>query len=350
MIEKNVPLAGSYYPGESIKSDRIASIDNAKFLLISLVVFGHAIEPIIEQFPSIRSLYVFIYSFHMQSFAIVSGLLSSKEGGLESLKKNIYAVFLPFLICQSIFLVLKSIIEGQADFNILYPHCGMWYLLSLFLWRLFLPCAVKIKYLSLISVGCALCCGYVEGFGQFLSASRTIAFFPYFLMGYYLKQYRERIIGILIEKKIAVGILILAAGVAFYYPLAKGWLYHNCSYQQMGHSEWYAFLYRLALLFSGGIISMSFLSVLPHRFCLFSDFGKRTLYIYLIHVFILKSMIVIGFYKVLPHNQQLVLLFLIFLSAAMITISLNGYVQKVSMPFIEPEKYFRNHMPVHTHQ
>ena len=43
---------------------RIPYLDNAKFLLIALVVLGHLLE-LAEGFPHREFLYAVIYSFHM---------------------------------------------------------------------------------------------------------------------------------------------------------------------------------------------------------------------------------------------------------------------------------------------
>jgi len=173
---------------DTINSYRDNYFDNAKFILITLVIVGHIVEPILDRYGAIRAGYVFIYSFHMQMFTLISGYFSKNDGSIDSLKKNISTILLPYLFAQSLFMILKSIIEGRLCISLLDPHLALWYLLSLFFWRTILPYFVKITYYIPLSIALALLCGYFQAIDHFLSLSRTIVFFPYFLAGYYLRN------------------------------------------------------------------------------------------------------------------------------------------------------------------
>ena len=47
---------------------RNAYFDNAKLILIFLVVFGHMIQPFIDDSNAIHSLYTWMYTYHMPAF------------------------------------------------------------------------------------------------------------------------------------------------------------------------------------------------------------------------------------------------------------------------------------------
>ncbi|MEM5595768.1 acyltransferase family protein [Niallia circulans] len=49
--------------------------DNAKFILIFFVVFGHFIQSFINDNQNIYTLYKVIYTFHMPAFILISGFL-----------------------------------------------------------------------------------------------------------------------------------------------------------------------------------------------------------------------------------------------------------------------------------
>ncbi|WP_327582307.1 acyltransferase family protein [Nonomuraea sp. NBC_00507] len=55
-------------------------LDNVKFVLAALVVIGHALRPTVDA-DSARSLYIFIYTFHMPLFVVISGYLSRNFWG-----------------------------------------------------------------------------------------------------------------------------------------------------------------------------------------------------------------------------------------------------------------------------
>ena len=60
---------------EQIKN-RNYLLDNLKVVLIFFVVFGHVIEYYIKDNSVLRTIYIFIYIFHMPLFVFVSGYLS----------------------------------------------------------------------------------------------------------------------------------------------------------------------------------------------------------------------------------------------------------------------------------
>ena len=57
-----------------------------KFLLIFSVVFGHILENYIQN-PFFKSIYMFIYTFHMPLFVFITGFFakSNKGGGIKVL-------------------------------------------------------------------------------------------------------------------------------------------------------------------------------------------------------------------------------------------------------------------------
>ncbi len=70
---------------------RDSFFDNAKFILIVLVVFGHMIETFIEDNVTVYAIYKVIYSFHMPAFILVSGFFTKgiyKKGISIKSRKN----------------------------------------------------------------------------------------------------------------------------------------------------------------------------------------------------------------------------------------------------------------------
>src|SRR5690606_41893719 len=63
--------------------ERNAYFDNAKLLLIFLVVFGHAIQPFTSKNRIIDALYIWIYTFHMPAFIFLAGFFVKWLWNLE---------------------------------------------------------------------------------------------------------------------------------------------------------------------------------------------------------------------------------------------------------------------------
>lgn len=153
--------------------------DNMKFLLIVLVVFGHSLEEISleHNYAIIRA---WIYSFHMPAFIFISGYFSKhvrKNGGV---RKTIINCAIPYFIFNTIFVLWT---EKTLAINILTPRYIFWYLFSLLIWRLLIDDLKGIKGILILSILLGLYIGGIHAADRFLAISRTIVFFPYFLLG-----------------------------------------------------------------------------------------------------------------------------------------------------------------------
>lgn len=146
--------------------------DNLKFLLIVLVVFGHSLEEIslAQDYAIIRA---WIYSFHMPAFVFISGYFS------KSVRWGEYFIFNTiFALCTEKTLVI----------NILTPKYIFWYLFSLLIWRLLIDDLKRIKGIFILAMLLGLYVGGIHEADRFLAISRTIVFFPYFLLGVFADE------------------------------------------------------------------------------------------------------------------------------------------------------------------
>ena len=149
------------------------SLDSLKFILIVFVVFGHVLEEFGTKgaLGTIRSM---IYCFHMPVFVFLSGYFSKEA----SPKKLVNTCLMPFFIFNTAYILL-----AKHSYNILNPAYLYWYLLSLFFWRLLIIPFQEKKKLLIISLLLGIFAGYINEADRFLSISRTICFFPYFVAG-----------------------------------------------------------------------------------------------------------------------------------------------------------------------
>ena len=146
-------------------------IDNIKVVLIFLVVFGHLIERYIESSNTLMVIYMFIYIFHMPLFIYTSGFLSKN---LNKDKKVFFKnLLIPYILLNIVWYTLVYIYTGQVKLPILYPGWTLWFLLSLFFWRIAIKYIVQIKYILPISFILGILVGFIP-YGSILSFSRTI--------------------------------------------------------------------------------------------------------------------------------------------------------------------------------
>lgn len=165
---------------------RDSIIDSLKFILICLVILGHAIEPSRYSTSYIGWIYSPIYLFHMPLFALLSGYFS-KLGTMEKILQSSVKIFETYIVmCIVIILINHSFNE------FFHPAYANWYLLSLLFWRLSIFAVEKHKMggrnLLFISILAALFSFFVptEKSQMFLSFGRTLQFAPFFVCGYLL--------------------------------------------------------------------------------------------------------------------------------------------------------------------
>ena len=201
--------------------ERIALWDNLKFILITLVVIGHLADEFTAKSDVYKSVFLFIYTFHMPLFIFISGLFHSEK---NIVKKCIFYCSIGFLykIITLIFDRLSG--NGNVSFSLLSDGGISWFMFVLAIYTI-ISYVIKDenkKYILVFSVVLACFTGYDKSIGDFLYLSRAIVFFPFYLLGTMLKS--EDIISIKNKYKglFIVSILILLIwGFLCFYKIDK---------------------------------------------------------------------------------------------------------------------------------
>lgn len=260
--------------------------DNAKFILIVLVILGHVL-PIDLNKKVNMAVYEWVYSFHMPLFIFISGYftkISNNKKFWQSILK-----FLETFVIFTIIHIISSYLQG-GTINIVkiltVPKFALWYLLSLIWWRLMLyytPSSIRENHRMLLILSIVICylLGWVPINNEF-SFQRTFAFLPFFIAGYIAgsKKNDFKTKGY----KLQLAFLIFIALIYFISPksvctlLRQEWSYlHNHSYPI------FYFAFRVVWLFFAGCMSYCFLSIIPRKEYSWTHFGQLTLFIYIYH-------------------------------------------------------------------
>ncbi|WP_278599952.1 acyltransferase family protein [Clostridium tertium] len=271
---------------ENLKK-RYYLLDNLKVILIFFVVFGHVIEYYINDNSILMTLYIFIYIFHMPLFIFISGYLSKNFYRMK--RKAIRNLLIPYIIFNMIWYTAVYIGTRRAMFSVLYPGWTLWYLLSLFFWRITLKYLIKFKHILLLSFIAGVLVGLIPSIGSILSISRTIVFLPFFLLGYYTtEEHLEKIKSFKSEYAIT-GILVFLL-VAIY--IVKNdlfnykFLYNSYSYNALEVSLFEGTIFRIFLYFGAIIFSICVINLVPRKEQFFSKIGKATMNIYVFHIYL----------------------------------------------------------------
>jgi len=334
-------------PGQGTPQ-RVPFWDNARFACVTLVVIGHGVQRLIADFDGALVLYLVIYAFHMPAFAIISGYFS-KAGppSVKALRRVLTDIVLPYVIMESIWTLVQFLVEGRSEFNPSQPSWTLWFLLALAIFRLVLPYLALLRWPLLISVVLSVGVGYFANVDSTFSLSRAIGILPFFVLGWKLRE------GALVDGwlrkptgstliRIVAG-LVLAGWTAvvvlhrdyFRDVDLRYWFFYSESYHGLGEDVWWAGLVRLALMTLAVLLSAAFLVLLPRGRNWTTALGRRTMYVYLLHSFVLYPIRESGFLQSDAADQWWVLpvvAFCIVLSAALAT----KPVMRLLRPIIEP--------------
>jgi len=316
--------------------------DNAKVILITFVVFGHLIEGLIDN-SFFKTIYLIIYSFHMPAFVLISGSLARKEINILSFSKDINKTLIPFLSFTFLYELLYFILNGEVSSYLLElkPHWVLWYLLSLFCWKILLPILMLFKYPIIISICLSALAGYVDSIGtnSALSLSRTIYFLPFFIIGYKLKPFLLNNAGNSKYKILLISVIFTFSFVLFLnHDLNQKWFYGSYSYNFFGESSWKSGFIRIALFLFSLIMSLSFLLLVTQNRKGISILAQKTIYIYMIHGLFIMILKANGLFIVLATYHPLISLsiLLTITTAFIFLLSRNFIAEQTNKIMIKP--------------
>ena len=166
---------------------RVALWDNLKFILISCVVIGHLIDFSTRTVPFSRSIFLFIYSFHMPLFIFICGLLFSYKN-----IKNKICLYLIYGISLKIVLFTTGLLVKNSipRFNTLSDFDIPWFLFAIAAYFVLANLLKDINKYFVFFFSIVLACfvGYDRSIGDWLYLSRIIVFFPFFWLGLILSS------------------------------------------------------------------------------------------------------------------------------------------------------------------
>lgn len=319
---------------------RDAYFDNARLWLMVLVVVGHAVEPLataalpgLAAQPWAASFYRALYLFHMPLFAWLSGYFApgpqsgapppsptspspashvapARVDALEGLGKTAARLLVPYLLFQLLYQAFDAwLFRHPFELRLLQPYWLLWFLVSLCCWRALLlpfsavfsrfaapprrsgPAALLLLGLAVLA---ALLAGTVDAIGYRYSLSRTLVFFPAFLLGWLAARsgWRPstapwlRLVGLaVLGAALGVGTSTVSQRLA---GLDVRWLYGSLGYLALGASALEGALLRLVLMLASLALALALLAWVPTSPSRLTTLGSRTLYPFLVHGFAVK--------------------------------------------------------------
>jgi fucose 4-O-acetylase-like acetyltransferase len=282
--------------------------DNAKMLLIILVVLGHTWS----QMPPTTAgswAYDFVYPWHMPAFVLVTGFLSrSMTWEPRRLLTLLRTVAVPYLIFESALLVFKRMMgDGPVAHPLLVPSSPMWFLLALVVWRLLTPLVLRVP--RWLAIGAAVAASLLVGLvpAATLDLARVVGFLPFFVIGAHLRRSDWERLRAPAVWPWAVTVLGALLVVTRHLPAAvpHTWFYYDDSYAELGRGPLAGALTRLAVMAVGLVASAAFFALVPRVRGWFTTLGSATLVVYLFHDFFVVALSRSGYPDLVRGNLAL---------------------------------------------
>lgn len=160
------------------------------------------------------------------------------------------------------------------------------------IWRLFINDLKKIKGLWLWALLFGLYIGVIREADRFMSISRIIAFFPYFIIGSMLDEERVRKIR-RVPKRYAILLSVLMACTVILlhiYALVPVKSYENIQcYNASGMSNLQGIIIRVFSYVIGFMATLCMINLLPDKKIWYTKYGSRTVVIYVASAFLVKA-------------------------------------------------------------
>ena len=279
---------------------RVPFWDNARFACIVLVVLGHGIQRLIYDSDISYAFYLSFYAFHMPAFAIISGYFSKASPPTKKQMVRVLTdILLPYLIFELLWSVTKWLVEGQASPNITQPSWTLWFLLALGIFRLVLPYLALLRWPLLWAMAISVGVGYIANVDSTFSLSRTLGLLFFFTLGWWLREHDIVRRFQLIDYRpwwlrlTALAVLAFWAFACWFWLDVwktidlRHWFFYEDSYADLGGEQWWAGGFRIVLMGLALLLSAAFFVLLPRRNTWWTHLGQYTMYVYLLHSFVL---------------------------------------------------------------
>jgi fucose 4-O-acetylase-like acetyltransferase len=270
--------------------------DNAKLVLVGLVVLGHTLSRGIQQtVPSAHALYLFVYLFHMPAFVFLAGHFAhARTLTRPALQKIVTRVLAPYVIFTVIYAVVRAVTTGHhVRIDLVNPWWLLWFLPALAGWRLLSPVLLNLRAPVTVALLIGLGSGMLERVGAPFTLARILALLPFFVLGAttppdWLRLLRYpslRWAGAVVLAGTAVAVALLHTRV----DGAWDALFWNGSYAAQGVGTVEGLLTRAALYVVGAALTFSVLAVIPGGRRWYTAIGAASLYVYLLHGFAVRA-------------------------------------------------------------
>jgi fucose 4-O-acetylase-like acetyltransferase len=291
------PVVPAPRPSSRPSPSRDPYYDNVKFLAVVLVVLGHAWYSLADSRLSAAA-HLFVYTFHMPVFIVIAGFFSRRFATTRSkVRRLVLGLGVPYLIFEAAYPLYTHVVhDDRFIWSPLSPYWIMWFLPALFVWRLSTPLWQQLRRPLVVAVAASLASGAMQLPDQV--ATRVLGFLPFFVIGLLLRDEHVDLLRTG-RARIAAVLVTIAAGVTAVLAAPRmndEWLSYRAGYDDLGVSPYAGIALRLGTLICGLAMTAAFLALTPRRAMWFTTLGRRSMYVYLLHGFVIFGAAFAGWY------------------------------------------------------
>ncbi|MEU8569219.1 acyltransferase family protein [Streptomyces pathocidini] len=275
--------------------------DNAKLLAMVLVVVGHAWQPLKDS-QVVWAGYLFIYTFHMPVFILLSGYFSRSFGHRpDQLRRLVTGVALPYVVFETLYTLYGNAVDDRSnDLSLLSPWYLTWFLIALFVWRLTAPLWRVMRWWAALGLAVAAAfAGAANDLGPVLNLDRVLQLLPFFVIGLLLRPEHWELLRARRVRIAAVPVLACGAATAYWAHgrMTTEWAVRSRSWAELNVSWPVGAAMTLGLLVCSLLLAAAFLAWVPRRRTWYTALGAGTLYAYLLHGLVIRTAAWEGWYE-----------------------------------------------------
>lgn len=269
--------------------------DNIKGFLIMSVIFCHMMHDASAGKEGYKYIYTFVLAYVMPAFVFISGYFSKNvEKGRDNAVKNFLVPFVIFNFIEGAFIYW---VDGHTEvfhdwLTMATPYWALWYLLTMFFWKMLAPDLKKLRYPLLTTLIIGLLVGFCGDFSSKMALGRTFSFLFFFTLGLCFKEEWVEKIRKMNPIPAIIVIVVFAALVPVlnqtmiggYHFLTRGSLFARKAYPLEG--TMIGFIRRVFMYFAGTILTVSFLGAAPKKETFLTKMGRNSISVYVFHIFI----------------------------------------------------------------
>ena len=267
---------------------------------MTAVVAGHFIDSYLSNSNAYKSLFIFIYAFHMPAFMYLAGMFHDNTNvRSRAVRLVIYGYLAKILTAVS--LVIR---DGKKPvFHMLSDSRLPWFMfvLAVFTVLSYLTRDLDKRKILVLAILIGCLAGYDSGIGDELYLSRIAVFYPFYIAGELTPKDTIRRLHTNMElRMICLAFLCLLLALCLIVPGGvypfRTLLTGRNPYKSSDLLKVMGGFYRLGSYLLASLMTFSWLMVIPDRYLPFvTKAGTRTLQVYFWHYLILAILIRCGF-------------------------------------------------------